>query len=255
MTVTPGSGGPTAVPDASARRVFVLRFSRTERLVHWVHAAAFTALLGSGLMLYLPGLTGALGSREAIKTAHLYLAAAWVVALLLIVALGDRSGLRATARELDRFDVDDRRWLRGAPAPQGRLNAGQKLHAVVQAAFAVLFLISGGLLFYGERNTLFRLDGTLVLHDALTVAGTILVAAHVYLAVLHPPTRPALRGIVTGSVRQEWADRHHSSWAPQPSGPLQPSPLRRPGTWVLILAAVAVVALTAALVPVSPLLP
>ena len=255
MTVTPGSGGPTAEPEASVRRNLVRRFSGTERLVHWAHAAAFTALLGSGLLLYLPSLTGALGSRAAIKTAHLYVASAWLVALLLIVALGDRPGLRATARELDLFDADDRRWLRGAPAPQGRLNAGQKLHAAVQAAFAVLFLISGSLLFYGERNTLFRLDGALVLHDALTVAATILVGAHVYLALLHPPTRPALRGIVTGSVRQEWAERHHSKWIPRPPAPTRHSPLRRPATWVLILTAIAVVALTAALVPVSPLLP
>ena len=36
---------------------YIHRFSRTERLLHWVHAAAFFVLLGSGLVLYLPSLS------------------------------------------------------------------------------------------------------------------------------------------------------------------------------------------------------
>jgi len=35
----------------------------TERLVHWVHAAAFFVLLGSGLCLYLPALTTLVARR------------------------------------------------------------------------------------------------------------------------------------------------------------------------------------------------
>ena len=32
-------------------------FSRTERALHWIHAAAFFVLLGSGLVLYVPKLS------------------------------------------------------------------------------------------------------------------------------------------------------------------------------------------------------
>ena len=39
------------------------RYSRTERAVHWVHAAAFTILLASGLALYVPSLAEAVGRR------------------------------------------------------------------------------------------------------------------------------------------------------------------------------------------------
>ena len=39
-----------------------------------------------------------------------------------------------------------------------------------------------------------------------------LVAMHVYLAVLHPATRPAFRGITLGSVDREWAEHHHGAW-------------------------------------------
>jgi len=56
---------------ATAEPVYVRRFSRAERIIHWVHALAFFALLATGIILYLPGLAGTLGSREAVKAVHL----------------------------------------------------------------------------------------------------------------------------------------------------------------------------------------
>lgn len=190
----------------------VRRFSRTERALHWVHAGAFLVLLASGLVLYVPALAQAIGTRPVVKAVHVDTAIAWVLALALIVALGDRDGLRRTARELDLFDDDDLVWLRGRPAPQGRFNAGQKLNAALTAAFAVLFAGSGLLLWLGERNSGFRLGGTIVLHDALTWASLALLVGHLYLAVIHPATRHALRGMTEGSVDAEWAARHHRKW-------------------------------------------
>ena len=40
----------------------------------------------------------------------------------------------------------------------------------------------------------------------------VLVAGHLYLAVIHPATRESLRGITTGSVRTSWARQHHRKW-------------------------------------------
>src|SRR6187431_403555 len=194
------------------RERYVRRFSRTERAVHWVHASAFLVLLGSGLVLYLPSLATEIGRRPLVKDVHLFTALAWAIALLAVVALGDRRGLRATTRELDVFDADDRRWLLGRHVRQGRFNAGQKLNAALTAAFALLFAVSGALLWLGERDTRFRLDGTIVLHDILTYASVALVAGHLYLAVIHPTTRHALRGITRGSVREDWAREHHPKW-------------------------------------------
>jgi formate dehydrogenase subunit gamma len=193
-------------------RRYVRRFSRTERAIHWVHASAFLVLLGSGLVLYLPSLAAAVGRRPLVKEVHLLTALAWALALLAVLVLGDRKGLRATARELDVFDADDRRWLRGRRAPQGRFNAGQKLNAALTAAFALLFAVSGVLLWLGERDTRFRFDSTIVLHDVLTYLSVPLLAGHLYLAVIHPATRHALRGITLGTVREDWAREHHAKW-------------------------------------------
>lgn len=194
------------------------RFSRTERAVHWVHASAFLALLVTGLVLYVPRLSELVARRPLVKDAHLWTSLAWAVALVLVVALGDSRGVRRTLRELDGFDEDDRRWLRRGRAPQGRFNAGQKVNAALTAAFAFLFAVSGLLLWLGERDTRFRLDGTIVLHDGLTFVSLVLLTGHLYLAVIYPKTRHALRGITRGDVRRDWALEHHRKWVDGDAG-------------------------------------
>jgi formate dehydrogenase subunit gamma len=176
-----------------------------------VHAAAFFVLLVSGLVLYLSSLSQTV-SRPLVKDVHFYTGIAWAAALVTLVLAGDRRALRRTLRELDLFDADDRRWLRGRRTPQGRFNAGQKLNFWLTAAFAVLFLVTGLLLWYGERDTRFRLPNTLLVHDALVYFSIVLVAGHLVLALVLPATRPALRGMLFGSVRADWAREHHSKW-------------------------------------------
>jgi len=49
-------------------------------------------------------------------------------------------------------------------------------------------------------------------HDALTLISVGLVSGHLYLALIHPATRHALRGMTLGDVREDWAREHHSKW-------------------------------------------
>jgi formate dehydrogenase subunit gamma len=191
---------------------YVERFSRTERAVHWIHASAFFVLLGTGLVLYVPRLSTLIARRPLVKDVHVYTAVAWIVLLGIVIVLGDRRGLRRTVRELDLFDDDDRGWLRRKRRPQGRFNAGQKLHAALVAGFAFLFATSGFLLWLGERDTRFRWASTILLHDGLMYASLVLVMGHLYLALIYPATRHALRGITVGSVRRDWALEHHRKW-------------------------------------------
>jgi formate dehydrogenase subunit gamma len=192
---------------------YIPRFSRTERTLHWANAMFFSVLLGTGLILYLPSLAAAVGRRPLIKDIHFWTGVSWLPALAVIVALGDTAGVRRTTRELDGFDGDDLRWLtRRSPAPQGRFNAGQKLNAALTAAFTLLLLVSGLLLWLGERDTRFRFASTVILHDGLMYVVLLLFVGHLYLAVLHPATRHALRGMTVGTVDEEWARTHHPKW-------------------------------------------
>jgi formate dehydrogenase subunit gamma len=202
-----------AAARAPRRPRYVQRFTRTERLVHWVHAAAFFVLLGSGLVLYLPSLSTAIARRQLLMDIHLYTGWSWAGALILVALLGNRSALRRTVREIDLFDRDDRRFLRGhIHVPQGRFNAGQKVNVIITAAFAVLFFVSGMLLWIGQDDTHIRLGGTLYLHDALMYISVVIVIGHLYLALINHSTRHSLRGMTLGSVREDWARQHHAKW-------------------------------------------
>jgi formate dehydrogenase subunit gamma len=195
---------------------YVRRFSRTERTLHWANALCFSFLLATGLILYLPSLAVLVGRRPLMQDLHFWSGIGWVSLLAAIAVVGDRRGLVRLAREVDRFDRDDFRWLLGQrPAPQGRLNAGQKLNTALTAAFTLLFLVSGLLLWFGERDTRFRFASTVLLHDGLMYAALVLLVGHLYLAVIHPATRHALRGITLGTVDEEWAARHHAKWRPE----------------------------------------
>jgi formate dehydrogenase subunit gamma len=192
---------------------YLRRFSRTERTLHWVNALGFFVLLVTGLILYLPSLEVLVGRRPLFKDIHFWSGIGWIAALALVALLGDRRGLLRTARQVETFDTDDVRWLQGKrPAPQGRFNAGQKVNAAVTAATTVLFTASGLLLWLGERDTTFRFASTVVLHDSLMFGMIVLVLGHLYLSLLHPATRHALRGMTLGTVSEEWAREHHPRW-------------------------------------------
>jgi formate dehydrogenase subunit gamma len=194
---------------------YVRRFSRAERLLHWVNALGFFFLLATGLILYLPTLSVLVSRRQLIQEIHFWGGVGWLGALALVLVLGVRRFVR-TAREIESFDGDDLRWLRGKKAPQGRFNAGQKVNAALTAAFTVLFGVSGLLLWFGERDTRYRFASTVILHDGLMYVSLALLVGHLYLALVHPATRHALRGMTLGTVSDEWARRHHSKWKPEP---------------------------------------
>jgi formate dehydrogenase subunit gamma len=197
------------------------RYSRTERAVHWVHATAFTILLATGLALYLPSLAEEVGRRPLLKSIHVWTAVVWAVALALVVVFGDRRSLRRTVREVDRFDADDRAWFSDRATPSGRLNAGQKLNVVATAAFGLLFAASGFFLWYGERDTRFRLPSALLVHDWLMYVSLVLFLGHLWLALVKPSTRHSFSGITRGWVRADWARRHHAKWVAAIEGEIE----------------------------------
>ena len=193
---------------------YVKRFSPVERLLHWVNALGFFFLLATGLILYLPRLSVLVSRRQFIQSIHFWGGVVWLAALAAVFLLGARRLLK-TAREIETFDRDDLRWLGGRKAPQGRFNAGQKLNAVITAAFAVLFGVSGLLLWFGEQDTRFRFASTVILHDGLMYVSLVLLVGHLYLSLINPATRHSLRGMTLGDVRVEWATKHHSKWEPE----------------------------------------
>jgi formate dehydrogenase subunit gamma len=192
----------------------VKRFTISERAVHWLTTLAFFSLLISGLVV---GRSGAF--HDVMYLSHLAAAGVLVGGVLLIVAMGNRRALGVTARELRSLQTEDREWLRAVPArvfehapepPAARFNAGQKVNFL-----GVCFLLAT-LYVSGVDTIVFGTDANLIfgVHKLATIALCVLVAGHLYMALLHRATRPALRGMLDGTVDREWAHRHHQRWQP-----------------------------------------
>ncbi len=215
MTSTPGSGTRTATERAAP--VYVTRFSVTERTLHWLLAGTFLVMMATGLILYLPAFAQLAANRMMWKSIHIGAAIAFWGGLIALLP-GNTRELRTTARQIDRFDGDDGRWLRRVVShrdvepPQGRFNAGQKLNTAIVAGLMVVFTVSGTLMYLQETDASFRGTSAIMAHDWATWIAVPLVIGHLYMAMVNPTTRHSMRGIVLGTVRRDWAKRHHPKW-------------------------------------------
>lgn len=184
------------------------RFTKTERAAHWLVALAFGVMLFSG---------GQVPHRWSWTTpaldVHVGAALVLVGGLTGLLLFGNGRALSRTARELRRLDPDDRRWLhpgrilsrRPAP-PVGRFNAGQKMNARL-ALLGLIGLYSTGVYLLVVGRSAFG-----HLHGPFAFLTTALIVGHIFMAVVNPSTRHALRGMTLGSVNREWAEHHHPRW-------------------------------------------
>ena len=189
------------------------RFDGIERCLHWVTAALVGVLVATGAVLYWGELASLLGRRALFKEIHVL--AGLCLPMPFLLALPGRRGrkLRRDLAALNRFSVDDVRWLRSRGADPGvrlgKFNPGQKLNAAFVAAALVTLLATGLVLrFYGPFPLPWRTGATFV-HDWTALTLGLAVAGHVWLAIADPE---ALRGMVSGRVPAAWARQKRPRW-------------------------------------------
>ena len=96
--------------------------------------------------------------------------------------------------------------------PQGRFNAGQKANAIVVAAMALGFLVSGSLLLGGSHLPGWLLSRALLLHQVLAVAAIALFVGHLLHAFSTKHGRDSLRAMTGGSMSETVARERHEKW-------------------------------------------
>src|SRR5437879_5614362 len=123
--------GPLRISEGRSGRK-VLRFNSLERFSHWLTAVSFVVLGLTGLnitfgkivLLPMIGPEAFSSLSEAAKYVHNYVSAAFVIGLVLIVALWIKDNL---PREVDIDWVKQGGgFIRSKHAPSGRFNAGEK---------------------------------------------------------------------------------------------------------------------------------
>jgi formate dehydrogenase subunit gamma len=201
----------------------IQRFCKTTRWFHWTFALSFLALASTG---------GALFAREALALsperaawlirAHEVAAVCFLVAPWLVGLSGDTRAWLADLGEVLRFGSADRAWLASGPrgwlgrahvAAQGKLNAGQKLNALVVALVSGTSIASG-LQLWQEPGAF----AALLLHLAGFLVWLPFFAIHFFMAVINPATRPSLAAMFSGRVARAWAKEHHARWLEELEG-------------------------------------
>ncbi|MFF4751250.1 cytochrome b/b6 domain-containing protein [Streptomyces sp. NPDC002514] len=203
----------TATTSVGAR---LRRFTPAERWVHRTTAALMGLCVLTAACLYIPQLAVLVGRRALVVRVHECAGLALPVPALL--GLASRA-FRADLRFLNRFGPHDGIWLRAAlrrdrrPAerPAGKFNAGQKVYAAWIAGATLVMLGTGLLMWFTHLAPLMWRTSATFVHDWLALTMGVVLAGHIGMALADPEAR---RGLRTGTVSRDWADREHPLWRP-----------------------------------------
>ena len=216
-------------PNDVAVGDFVVRFDRTERILHWVSATAILVAVATGLVLYVRPLSVAIGRRELVRDLHVIAGFAGVVPFLVAMAGPWRASLARDVQRFAEWHDDDVAWFRRrtrSRSETGKFNGGQKLNAVLASSAMVVMLMTGSIMKWFGPFPLDWRSGATFVHDWVSFGLWFLIAGHILKAVVTPG---AVRGMWTGWVRRgevearpRWRAEVHEADPAPPAGADRP---------------------------------
>lgn len=202
----------------------ILRFLRTERLLHWAIALPFLGCLFSAAVLvafYNPD--PARPYRAVFAWAHRGCGAALFFLPLLVLLTSGRQMrvLLYNVRQAWVWTFDDVKWLmlmglatvfkRIVLPDQGKFNAAEKLNFMMVMVFTPLLIASGVAIWLPDYTSLDPF-APWMFHCALAATALPLLLGHMFMATINPETRVGLSGMISGWVSREWAAHHYARW-------------------------------------------
>lgn len=204
-------------------------------LLHWFNAIVWLLELATGLALvsspyfriapqwYISIVQGFFHSRGNMLHFHIAVGVTWTVVFLVYGTFGFRTYLRREVLEREvALDRDDFDWLiiralnllrrSQRPLPsQGIYNAGQKLFAVLVYLMIPIIMATGIIMSFHLVSTS-AVACAVVIHFVavgFVVSGLMI---HVYMGAVFPEEKPAFFSMITGTVNELYAYRHHAKW-------------------------------------------
>ncbi|MDO4641290.1 MAG: formate dehydrogenase subunit gamma [Neisseria sp.] len=192
----------------------IQRYTRSERINHWIVAVCFTLLAISGLAFFYPAffwLTGVFGTPQLARIIHPFVG---VVMFLGFFVQFFRYW------KYNFVDKEDIKWMKSVGSVLkghevgdiGKYNGGQKGMFWLMTGCMMVLLCTG---FIAWRPYIAALFPIPIIRLALLFhawAALILIAGiivHVYAAFW---VKGTIRAMVEGVVTQTWAKKHHPRW-------------------------------------------
>jgi formate dehydrogenase subunit gamma len=198
----------------------VPRFNGFERFSHWLTAVSFVLLALTGLNITfgkivlrpLIGPEAFSAISQAAKYVHNFVSVAFVLGLVLIVALWVKDNI---PRKVDiSWLLRGGGFIRSKHVSAGRFNAGEKLVFWFAAGAGVAICASGYVLmfpFYGTDIAGMQLAQ--IAHAVVAVLFVAVIIAHIYVGTLG--IEGAFEAMGSGTVDENWAREHHDLWLDQ----------------------------------------
>jgi formate dehydrogenase subunit gamma len=197
----------------------IRRFTATERLFHWGFALPqIILMITGGWLLATASHSGDSAAKVNLVAIHKVAAVCFILIPFFVFMRGDAKALFKNIRLALNWNHSDFEWFSRsalklvAPSTSlpevGKFNAGQKLNMLIVMILGTAFAVSGLLMWF--------LDGVLLawlIHAIAFLVVSVVVLGHIYVAILHPSTRPSFWSIINGRVDREWAHHHHPQWA------------------------------------------
>jgi formate dehydrogenase subunit gamma len=198
------------------------RYRKRAIVHHWLIVVCSILLGITGLFLFVSWFGPAAAGGYS-RLIHRIAAVGFVAIPLIYMVLNPKSSWE-WIKEAFTWNKDDVGWLKAAPTyyfgsdivpmpPQERSNTGQKLWMLVVIVTAVIFIISGGIMWFGKSYlpTGF-FNWSVFAHDVAFILAGAMFLVHVALGSLHPRFSEALRSMITGRVSVDYAKSHHGKW-------------------------------------------
>ena len=200
----------------------LLRHPVYTRVLHWTVAISFVLSLLSGFAIYSPWLyrwlTPIFGGGPLTRALHPWFGLLFTVAFFFqflnwFGPMRWRRADRIWVRDVKSY-VTNREAL--APENTGFFNAGQKIYFWTIAVSAILFLITGVLLWFNDQVPRAVVAVSYVVHNigALIMLGGFII--HLYEGTAAQPG--TFRSMTNGTVTEEWAWTHHPAWYAKVTG-------------------------------------
>ena len=184
----------------------LVRFDRTERIVHWVTAVLVLTLAFTGAAMYAGPVSELVGRRVLVRNIHVLAGLALPIPIVLaLLARHAGAALRADVREINRYTR--------------KFNLGQRINASFLAAAGLVLLGTGIMLKWHDPFSDDLRTGATFVHDWFAIGVWFAIAGHLYFALRDPD---ALRGMATGNVPARWARRTHPRWYQRETGSAPP---------------------------------
>lgn len=201
----------------------ILRYTVTERIVHWVAGFTYLYLLLNGLALWSPWMwwmAAVLGGGPVARLVHPWVGLVFTLAVFRMYSMW-KEDMRITAADRA-WNQAMGRYVRNEdenlPAVD-RFNAGQKYLFWLMFWSTIVLLLTGMVLWFTEAipwSLRFLRYISIILHPIAFLATLGGFIIHVYMGTA--VVRGGFSSVIRGEVSENWARAHHRTWLARITG-------------------------------------